>query len=153
VSLNDFLSLKTDVNVPTENKKQNKLEKKLIFCWHLGQKSHWWKARIRIHNSSVRIQGSGSVPKCHGSWTLMLWISIKTPCNYYILHFFGSVTFWYGSGSVPLTNGSGSCSRSISCYFHHWPSRSQQRTIFSLSFSALIVFEGTFTSFFTDKKS
>jgi hypothetical protein len=36
-----FLSLKTDVNVPTERNKQNKLEKKISFCWQLG--SHWRK--------------------------------------------------------------------------------------------------------------
>jgi hypothetical protein len=35
----------------------------------------------------------------------------------------GSVKFWYGS--VPLTDGSGSC------YFRHRPSRRQQKTIFS----------------------
>ncbi len=37
-------------------------------------------------------------------------------------------------GSIPLTNGS---------YFRQWPSRRQQ----------LLIFEGTFTSFFIDKKS
>ncbi len=38
---NDFLSLKTDGNVPTKSNKQTKLEKEIIFCWHLG--SHWRK--------------------------------------------------------------------------------------------------------------
>jgi hypothetical protein len=33
-------------------------------------------------------------------------------------------------GSMPLTNGSGSC------YFHHWPSRCQQKLIFNTIFSA-----------------
>jgi hypothetical protein len=45
-------------------------------------------------------------------------------------------------GSVPLTNGSGSC------YFREWTSRRQQNIIlFSLLF-----FEGTFSSFFKDKR-
>ncbi len=47
-------------------------------------------------------------------------------------------------GSIPLTNGSGSGS----CSFRQWPSRCQQ--IFPQSF--LLLFDGTFTSFFTDKK-
>jgi hypothetical protein len=49
----------------------------------------------------------------------------------------GFIKFWYGSrirGSIHLTNGSGS----RSCYFRQCPSR---------------LFEGTFTSFFIDKKS
>jgi len=51
-------------------------------------------------------------------------------------------------GSMPLTNGSG-C-RSGSCYFHH-SSRRQQKIIFWKLF-CLLLFEGTFTSFFKDKK-
>jgi hypothetical protein len=43
--------------------------------------------------------------------------------------------------SMPLTNGSGSF------YFHHWPSRCQQKKF------SFLLFEGTFTSFFKDKKS
>ncbi len=38
-----------------------------------------------------------------------------------------------------------------SCYFRHWPSRHQQKTI--LKKFCLLLFEGTFTSFFKDKKS
>ncbi len=34
-TFNDSLSLMTDVNVRTESNKQNKLQKKLIFGWHL----------------------------------------------------------------------------------------------------------------------
>ncbi len=51
--LYDFLSLKTDINVPSNSKKQENF-------------------RIRICNSDVRIRGSlsGSLPKCHGSTTL-----------------------------------------------------------------------------------
>jgi hypothetical protein len=40
--LNDLLSLKTDVNVPTENNWQ-KTKKKIIFCWHL--ECHWRKGQ------------------------------------------------------------------------------------------------------------
>ncbi len=45
----------------------------------------------------------------------------------------GSATFWCGSGSG-------------SCYFHHWPSRRQQKTNLKIFFSKLF-FEVTFTSF------
>ncbi len=40
-----------------------------------------------------------------------------------------------------------------SCYFCHWPSRFQQKTNFLTQFFCLLFFEGTFTSFFKDKKS
>ncbi len=50
---------------------------------------------------------------------------------------------------IPLTNGSGRGS----CYFRHWPSRCQQKTNFKKKFFYLLLFEGTFTSFFKDKKS
>ncbi len=54
-------------------------------------------------------------------------------------------------GSGPLTNGSGSgCG---SCYFRQWPSRHQQKTNLKLKFFCLLLFEGTFTSFFKDKRS
>ncbi len=49
--------------VPTESNKQ-KNYKKTLFCWHLG--SHW-----RKEQSSLRNQGSGSVPRCHWSGTLL----------------------------------------------------------------------------------
>ncbi len=48
-------------------------------------------------------------------------------------------------GSLHVTNGSGSGS----CYFHHSPSRRQQKTNFKKFFCKLL-FEGTF---FKDKKS
>ncbi len=50
-------------------------------------------------------------------------------------------------GSMPLTNGSGSC------YIRHWPSRCQQKTNFWTQFFCLLLFEATFISFFKDKKS
>ncbi len=49
-------------------------------------------------------------------------------------------------GSMPLTNGSGSC------YFRQWPSRRQQKIFFKKYFF-LLLFYGTFTSFFKDKMS
>ncbi len=49
-------------------------------------------------------------------------------------------------GSMPLTNGSGSF------FFHRWPSRHQHKPILKKVF-LLITVEGTFTSFFKDKKS
>ncbi len=67
----------------------------------------------------------------------------------------GSMTFWGGSGSgssdpcfwlMDPDPGSGSC------YFRHWPTRCQQ-IIFNKKLFCLLLFEGTFTSFFKDKKS
>jgi hypothetical protein len=73
--LGDFLSLKTDVNVPTESNKQNKLEKNLFFVSILEVTDE--KSRIRswiwIRKSNVLIRGSGSVLKCLGSGTGVLY--------------------------------------------------------------------------------
>jgi hypothetical protein len=49
-------------------------------------------------------------------------------------------------GSMPLTNGSGSF------YFRHGHSRGQTKNKFFLKFFCLLLFEGTFTLFFKDKK-
>ncbi len=64
------------------------------------------------------------------------------------------MTFCCGSGSADpclwLMNpdlGSGSC------YFRHWPLRCQQETNFYFFIFSLLLLEGTFTSFFKDKKS
>jgi hypothetical protein len=58
------------------------------------------------------------------------------------------------SGSVPMTNGSGSRSNSESCYFLQLPSSRQQKFKFFLSlFAYYLLFEGTITSLFKDKKS
>ncbi len=48
----------------------------------------------------------------------------------------GSMTFWCGSGSAPLTNGSGSF------YFHHWHWRCHQKTSLKKSFFCLLLIEG-----------
>ncbi len=65
----------------------------------------------------------------------------------------GSMTFWCGSGSgsMPLTNGSGFGSGSF--FFRHKPSRCQQKTNLKKKFFCILLFEGTFKSFFKDKKS
>ncbi len=60
-------------------------------------------------------------------------------------------------GSMPLSNGSGSGFGSGfgsgSCYFRHWPSRRLQKNNLLKKNFCLLLFEGTFTSFFKDKKS
>jgi hypothetical protein len=56
-------------------------------------------------------------------------------------------------GSMPLTNGSGSGCGYVSCYFCQWPSRGQRKLILFKKFFCLLLFEGTFTSLFKDKKS
>ncbi len=50
-------------------------------------------------------------------------------------------------GSIPLINGSG-CG-SGSCYFRQWPEKKN----YLKNFFCLLLFEGTFKRFFTDKKS
>jgi hypothetical protein len=40
-----------------------------------------------------------------------------------------------------------------SCYFRHWPSRHQRQKTNFKKFFCLSLFDGTFTSFFKDKKS
>ncbi len=55
-------------------------------------------------------------------------------------------------GSMPLTNGSGSGFGSS--YFRHWPSQdANKKNFFFFKFFCLLLFEGTLTSFFKDKKS
>ena len=53
-------SLKTDVNVSTECKKQIKLEKIIFFVGILEVTDE--KSQIRIRKTSIRIQGSRSIP-------------------------------------------------------------------------------------------
>ncbi len=55
------------------------------------------------------------------------------------MHRIHDILVWFRiliSGSMPLTNWSGSGFWSESCYFHHWPSRRQQITNLKKSFSA-----------------
>ncbi len=67
----DFFGLfKTDVHVPSKCNKQKTLEKNLVFVGILSATDE--KSRIRIRMSVVRIHGWGSVPKCHGSTTMVL---------------------------------------------------------------------------------
>ncbi len=80
-----------------------------------------------------------------------LWTYEKQVLNF--LQCSGSLTFWYGSGSLgsgPLTKGSGSGS----CYFHHWPAKHQQKRS-KKSFSVYSFFQVHLhhSSHFTDKKS
>jgi hypothetical protein len=66
-----FLSLKNYVNVASNRKKQITSLKKKIRCRLEG---HCRKQQDSDPDPlpEVRIRGSGSVPKCHGSATLVL---------------------------------------------------------------------------------
>ncbi len=57
----------------------------------------------------------------------------------------GFVTFWYGSGSAPLTYGSGSC-----FFVSGWQDPNKKISFFKVFF--LNIFEGTLKSFFKVKK-
>ncbi len=61
----------------------------------------------------------------------------------------GSTPKCLGSGTWSLTYGTGSGS----CYFHHWPWDANKKLIYLKKFFFILLFEGTFTSFFKDKKS
>ncbi len=91
----------------------------------------------------------------HGHTRVLVRLAMTDCC--------GSMTVWCGSGS-----GSGSAELCLwlmdpdsdpdpdpgpgSCYFRHWPSKCQQKTNFLFYFFCLLLFKGTFTSFFKDKK-
>ncbi len=80
-------------------------------------------------------------------------------CKISIIYIMALLTFWCGSGSGSsdpclwlMDPDSDPVPGSGSCYFRHWASRCQQKTNFKKVF-LLVTFEGTFTSFFKDKKS
>ncbi len=72
----DFLSLKNDVNVPSKSKKQKNFFLNQFFVGVLKVNDEKSRIRIRIHQSEAWIRGSGSMPICHGSATL-----ISRPCR------------------------------------------------------------------------
>jgi hypothetical protein len=66
VTLYDFLSLKNDINVPSKSNKQKKLGQKYLLLVS-------WRTLMKRAGS-----GAGSVPKCHGSGTLLVDVHAKT---------------------------------------------------------------------------
>ncbi len=114
VTFLDFLSMKIDVNIPSKGNKQKPLEKTTYFllasCHPLTKKA---LIRSRIRKSMVRIFGSGSIPKRHGSITLKVAIKMtniitgclftespgapyeKCVCRHNVMD-----KAWFGSGSA-----------------------------------------------------
>jgi hypothetical protein len=68
-------------------------------------------------------------PTLHGSHTFTIWKKTRNQCS-------GPVAFWYGSGSCSF------------CDLQDPNKKLLEKSLFKL-----IIFEGPFTSFFTDKKS
>ncbi len=68
-----FLSMKTDVNVPSKSNKQKNSEKTKLFF--VGILSATDEKRVRIRKSEERVHGSGSVPKYQGYTTLLLRVA------------------------------------------------------------------------------
>ncbi len=67
-----FLSLKKDVNVASKSNKQKNFKYKfLVAIFKVTDENSRMGIRIRTHESEVWIPGSGSVPKCHRSATLV----------------------------------------------------------------------------------
>jgi hypothetical protein len=66
---NDSLSLKTDVNVPTESNTQNKSGKKLIFCWHQNKSGKKTYFLLALHSPLTKRSGfrSGFLNQVYGS--------------------------------------------------------------------------------------
>ncbi len=98
---------------------------------------------------------TGRASSLSSPWTATGSHKLKVQCNVtYSLRYqcCGSVTFWNGAGSVPLTNGYGIDSGFF--WFRQWPWRWQLKIFFFLSkFFIYYFFEATFTSFSKDKKS
>jgi hypothetical protein len=78
--------------------------------WHYCRKKGAWNLQRQKRTLEKHIRKNESM-----KWT---WTN---QC-------YGSMTFWYGYGSVPLINVSESGSRS--CSFRQWPSRRQQNIFF-----------------------
>ncbi len=136
-----MLSVKTDVNVPKESNKQKTYF--LLTVWKRLTKRAGSVSVIQC----VRIQGSVSVSKCHGSEPP--WFLILNP----VFRIYDILVWIRIRGSMLLTNGSGFGCGSGSCYLLYWPSRGQQKTNFLIKFFCLLLFEDTFTSFIKNKKS
>ncbi len=66
----------------------------------------------------------------------------------------GPMTFWCGSGSGSANHASDKWIRMRIriLLFRHWPSRPQQKTNLKTKIFCLLLFEGTFLSFFEDEK-
>ncbi len=101
-----------------------------------GRKSAQYRARIPAlillrsvasHEDSLPVQCNAPI-----LWFFSLFVFRRQSC--------GSMTFWYGSGSVPLTNGSGSC------HFSSLTFKTPTNKYF-LKVFCWFLFEGTFTSF------
>jgi len=110
---NDLFSLKTDVNVPSESKKRNKLEIFVVVgILEVTDK----KSRIRKSSGRIQGYGSGCVPKRHGSGSavLRIWISIILEAGS------GYVSEWKA--------GSGSASKSKAVRLHRDPHQSIKKT-------------------------
>ncbi len=54
----------------------------------------------------------------------------------------GSATFWYGSGSVPLTDLSGSRSGSGSCFFRQWQQKRSHKIVEIKVFLTFLLADG-----------
>ncbi len=122
--LHDFISWKNDVNVPS------KVISKNIFCLLL--EDPWQKEQHPLYGSAdpdpyqngtdpqhwLHVSNFDLLPPMLRIHDILLWIRI-----------------WI-RGSMPLANGSG-CGP---CYFRHWPSRCQQKTIFCFKVFLLIAF-------------
>ncbi len=72
--LYDFLSLQNDVILASKINKQKYFFKLIFVAVLKGTEENCRirsRIRIRVRYSEVRIRGSGSVPKCHGTATLI----------------------------------------------------------------------------------
>ncbi len=114
------VALKTNHGVADPNQSQN------------SKNLHW----IRIWELLLVNPGSASLPPFHVLFTVLLQIRRRSCPAVFRIH---DILVWIRiRGSMPLTNGSGCGSRSF--YFHHWPSRCQQKTNFFLKFSCVLLF-------------
>ncbi len=118
--------------------------------------TEWWEVqwewyrycvRVRLELFPLRIKRSNCEPNAllQGKYTEGLSLMFLPVLRIHDISLWVRIQI---RGSMPPTNGFGSGS----FYFHHWTSRHQQKTSFLFKFFCILLFKGTLTSFFKDKK-
>ncbi len=86
----------------------------LDYAW---LKTEYLRCCVSVTNAKCILYAEKLIKKSALVWELLLTSGTVFLCEFCFLCS-GSVTFWYGSGSAPLTNGCGPYSGSYS--FRHW---------------------------------
>jgi hypothetical protein len=123
-----FIKKHKDKSIHAKYKSASKTFLKRVFLFMRHSTRTCVQSVSRCANNTIKaqfkqqIQAKKSVLRIHD---ILVWIRIRI------------------RGSMPLTNGSGFASGS--CYFHHRPSRRQQKTNFFKTVFCILLIEGTFS--------